>query len=74
MSPAFHSWPQFLAMGGYGFFVWLSVSVVLLVMGILVGHSIYQRRYLIAMISTKQDREQRIMAARKRKQSAGAKP
>ncbi|SER10055.1 heme exporter protein D [Rosenbergiella nectarea] len=70
MSPAFHSWSQFWAMGGYGFYVWLSVFVALSVMVILIGHSTYQRRYLLASIATKQDREQRMMAAKKRKQNA----
>lgn len=74
MSPAFHSWSQFWAMGGYGFYVWLSVCVALFVMSVLVGHSAYQRRHLLTMIVTKQDREQRILAAKKRKQNAGAKP
>ncbi|MBT0724102.1 heme exporter protein CcmD [Rosenbergiella sp. S61] len=74
MTPAFHSWAQFLAMGGYGFYVWLSVFVALLVMLILVGHSAYQRRQLLVMIATKQDREKRIMTAKRRKQSTGEKP
>lgn len=73
MSPAFHSWAQFWAMGGYSFYVWLSVFVVLSIMISLVGHSVYQRRYLLATIASKQDREQRMMAAKKRKHSAGAK-
>jgi len=73
MSPAFHSWSQFWAMGGYSFYVWLSVFVAVAVMIILVVHSVYQRRYLLVMIATKQEREQRVMAAKKRKQSAGVK-
>ncbi|PXV39990.1 heme exporter protein CcmD, partial [Salmonella enterica subsp. enterica serovar Newport] len=27
MSPAFSSWSDFFAMGGYAFFVWLAVGV-----------------------------------------------
>ncbi|MBT0726705.1 heme exporter protein CcmD [Rosenbergiella australiborealis] len=71
MTPAFHSWAQFVAMGGYGFYVWLSVIVTVSVMLVLTLHSFYQRHQLLIIIASRQERERRIIAAKKRKQNVG---
>jgi len=71
MTPAFHSLAQFFAMGGYAFYVWLSVIVTVAIMVILVISSAYQRRYLWRVIAARQDRERRIASSKKRKQALG---
>ena len=71
MTPAFHSWSQFFAMGGYAIYVWLSVGIALLILGAIVAHTLYQRQRLLQTIALKQDRERRILAAKKRKQTPG---
>ncbi len=35
IKPAFSSWESFLAMGGYGFYVWWSLAVSILVLALL---------------------------------------
>ncbi len=69
MMPAFSSWQDFLAMGGYGFYVWLAVSFTLLALAVLVGHTVWQRRRLLKSVRQYQARERRISAA-KMKQAA----
>nr|CBX81332.1 Heme exporter protein D [Erwinia amylovora ATCC BAA-2158] len=64
MTPAFSSWPDFFAMGGYAFFVWLAVVFTLLSFAALVGHTCWQRRRLLADIRRRQAREQRMQAAK----------
>lgn len=71
MVPAFHSWAQFFAMGGYGFYVWLSVAVTLVAFFSIILHTILHRRSLLRSIVSRQAREQRILAAKKRKQTTG---
>ncbi|GLR10612.1 heme exporter protein CcmD [Mixta theicola] len=69
MTPAFSTWHDFLAMGGYGFYVWLAVSFTLLSLAALVGHILWQRRQLLKSVQQYQARERRIRAA-KMKQAA----
>ena len=69
MTPAFSTWQDFLAMGGYGFYVWLAVSVTLLALAALAGHTVWQRRQLLKSVQQYQARERRIRAA-KMKQAA----
>ncbi len=71
MKPAFHSWSQFFAMGGYSFYVWLSVSVAVVILLSLIVHTLVQRRGLLKAIAAQQAREQRILSAKQRKKSAG---
>ena len=40
MNAAFSSWPAFLAMGGYAFYVWLAVAVTLLSLAALLGRRV----------------------------------
>lgn len=69
MMAAFSSWHDFLAMGGYGFYVWLAVSFTLLSLMTLVAHTLWQRRQLLKSVRQYQARERRIRAA-KMKQAA----
>ena len=39
MTPAFASWNEFFAMGGYAFFVWLAVVMTVIPLVVLVVHS-----------------------------------
>ncbi|MBP2167709.1 heme exporter protein D [Erwinia toletana] len=66
MTPAFSSWHDFLAMGGYAFYVWLAVAFTLIPLGALFLHTGLQRRRLLAEIRQRQSREQRIRAAKNR--------
>jgi len=65
MNAAFSSWQAFFAMGGYAFYVWLSVAVTLLSLLGLVIHTFWQRRELLADIRRRQSREQRIKQSKK---------
>jgi heme exporter protein D len=69
MNLAFSSWQDFLAMGGYGFYVWLAVSFTLLPLALLIAHTFWQRRQLLKSVRQHQARERRIRAA-KMKQAA----
>ncbi|STF25931.1 heme exporter protein D (cytochrome C-type biogenesis protein) [Escherichia coli] len=44
MTPAFASWNEFFAMGGYAFFVWLAVVMTVIPLVVLVVHSVMQHR------------------------------
>ncbi|WP_100655952.1 heme exporter protein CcmD [Alteromonas flava] len=61
----FTSFSEFIAMGGYGFFVWLSFGVTVLVMILLVIESLWAKRQLIAQVGVEQARKARIAKARK---------
>lgn len=67
MNSAFHSWGEFFAMGGYAFYVWLAVACTLISLALLVGHTLWQRRALLAQVRQQQARERRIQAARQTK-------
>ena len=54
MTPAFASWNEFFAMGGYAFFVWLVVLVV---------HSVMQHRAILRGVAQQRAREARLRAA-----------
>ncbi|MBS0970322.1 heme exporter protein CcmD [Chimaeribacter arupi] len=64
MSPAFSSWAAFFAMGGYAFYVWLSVGVTLLTLAGLLLHTVLQRRQVIAAVRRREARETRIRASK----------
>lgn len=67
MTPAFSSWQEFFAMGGYAFYVWLAVACTLVAMGGLLLHTIIQRQRLLGDIRLRQSRERRIRAAKTKK-------
>lgn len=68
MTPFFDSWQAFFAMGGYAFYVWLSVALSLLPLLGLVLHTTLHRRALFREIRRHQARELRMRQA----QSAAA--
>ena len=47
MTPAFASWNDFFAMGGYAFFVWLAVAMTVIPLAVLVVHSVMQHRAIL---------------------------
>ncbi len=64
MTPAFSNWQDFFAMGGYASYVWLAVGCSLLSLGGLLLFTVIQRRRLLTAIRQRQEREQRIRAAK----------
>lgn len=71
MTPAFQSFSAFWAMGGYAFYVWLSVGMTLLALLALVIHTRWQRRAILADVRRHQARERRIRAAREQQHTPG---
>lgn len=67
MTPAFSNWQDFFAMGGYASYVWLAVACALLGLGGLILHTVIHRRRLLTAIRQREAREQRIRAAKSRK-------
>lgn len=63
MTPAFSSFADFLAMGGYAFYVWLSLATTLVVLLGLVGYSLWQHHALLQAVRRQQRREQRLRHA-----------
>lgn len=59
----FDSFSAFWAMGGYGFYVWLSYGVTALLLIILVIASRNQKAAVIAHIRARQKREQKLRQA-----------
>lgn len=64
MMPAFSSWQDFFAMGGYAFFVWFAVIFTLVPLISLVLHTLLFRRRVLADIRRRQSRERRLCAAK----------
>ncbi|EDJ7697474.1 heme exporter protein CcmD [Salmonella enterica subsp. enterica serovar Kentucky] len=60
MSPAFSSWSDFFAMGGYAFFVWLAVAMTVAPLAL---HTVLQRRAILRGVAQQQAREARMRAA-----------
>lgn len=61
----FDSFAAFLAMGGYGFYVWLAVAFSVLALGSLTVATVVKRRQIIADIKHKHQRIERMRAAAK---------
>ena len=72
MTPAFSSWSDFFAMGGYAFYVWLAVILTLIPLIGLVLHTLLFRRRLLAEIRQRQSRERRTRAATPKKAARDA--
>ncbi|WP_338576770.1 heme exporter protein CcmD [Erwinia sp. E_sp_B01_1] len=72
MKPAFSSWPDFFAMGGYAFYVWLAVACTLIPLAGLVLHTLIQRHRLLNDIRQRQSRERRILTAKQKKAASEA--
>ncbi|MBE1287476.1 MAG: heme exporter protein CcmD [Alteromonadaceae bacterium] len=61
---AFDSFADFIAMGGYGFFVWLSYGVSFLSIALYIVYVKRQKRQLTQNVVAQQAREARIAAAK----------
>lgn len=69
MTPQFDSLAAFFAMGGYGFFVWLSFGVSLAVMLVLVVHTKIVSKKIRQHVIKETERAQRILAARAKRKA-----
>jgi len=63
---AFSSWSDFIAMGGYSFYVWLAYGVSLLSVVLLVISTVTKRKKIFKHVEQRLLREQRIKAAENR--------
>lgn len=66
MTPAFNSWAEFFAMGGYAFYVWLAVVVALLSLFGLWAHTLWMKQRLLKSIRRQRRRDQRVRQAQQR--------
>ncbi|MDP2636461.1 MULTISPECIES: heme exporter protein CcmD [unclassified Pseudoalteromonas] len=65
----FDSFSDFIAMGGYGFYVWLSFGTcALILLGILLS-SLNDTKRILASVKQQADREQRIKQAKQEQKS-----
>ncbi|RUO26355.1 heme exporter protein CcmD [Aliidiomarina minuta] len=60
----FESWQEFILMGGYGFYVWLSFAATFLCLGVLTWHTAFTRRLLRKEALKQAARAQRIQHAK----------
>ena len=63
---AFTSIADFFSMGGYGFYVWLSYSMALLSLLILLLNTIHKKKKILKMVEQRLARQQRIKNAQNR--------
>ncbi|MBB1271658.1 MULTISPECIES: heme exporter protein CcmD [Psychromonas] len=63
---AFASWSDFIAMGGYSFYVWLAYGVSLFSVLLLVISTVAKRKKIFKHVEQRLLREQRIKAAENR--------
>ncbi|MBC6557152.1 heme exporter protein CcmD [Citrobacter braakii] len=70
MTPAFASWSDFFAMGGYALYVWLAVAMTLIPMVALVLHSALQHRAILRGVAQQRAREARMRAAQVQREAA----
>ncbi|WP_371354684.1 heme exporter protein CcmD [Salmonella enterica subsp. enterica] len=71
MSPAFSSWSDFFAMGGYAFFVWLAVAMTVAPLVLLALHTVLlQRRAILRGVAQQRAREARMRAAQAQQEAA----
>ncbi|OSJ82913.1 heme exporter protein CcmD, partial [Salmonella enterica] len=59
MSPAFSSWSDFFAMGGYAFFVWLAVAMTVAPLALLALHTVLQRRAILQKKTTNKKKKKK---------------
>jgi heme exporter protein D len=68
----FASFNDFLNMGGYAFYVWLSFGLAAILLIYLVWNSVHQHKQVIKQIAQRQQREQKLRsAAQKQMQAQG---
>lgn len=63
---AFTSFSEFIAMGGYGFYVWLAYGVSLFSVLLLILSTLQKRKKIFKQVGDRLQREQRIKAAENR--------
>ena len=68
---AFESWQDFIAMGGYGFYVWLSFAGTFFALAGLMIHTMLVRKSLRKLCAQEAARQQRL-ARRKQQRSSKA--
>jgi len=68
----FTSFSDFIAMGGYGFYVWLSFGVSALLIFILIINSLLGHKSVIQNIAARQKREDKLRQVRKQRAEANA--
>lgn len=61
----FQSWSDFINMGGYGFYVWLSYGISFVAMIILAIQSVKGRKTVLKEVLREQQRETRLNQANK---------
>ena len=61
----FQSWSDFINMGGYGFYVWLSYGISLVTMIIFAIQSVKGRKTVLKEVLREQQREARLNQANK---------
>lgn len=61
----FQSWSDFINMGGYGFYVWLSYGISLVAMLILTIQSVKGRKAVLKEVLREKQREARLNQANK---------
>ena len=67
MTPAFASWSDFFAMGGYALYVWLAVAMSVIP---LLVHSALQHRAILRGVAQQRAREARMRAAQVQREAA----
>lgn len=60
----FQSWSDFLNMGGYGFYVWLSYGVSFLAIWVLILNSYKGKNAILRDVKREQAREARLKSAK----------
>lgn len=55
----FHSWSDFINMGGYGFYVWLSYGLSFLAIILLIVEESWRRKALVKEMQRAEQREKR---------------
>ena len=68
----FSSLSDFINMGGYGFYVWLSFGTTAILLTLLIISSKAGHQKIIKQISQRQNREDKLRQARKTKQQQAA--
>ena len=70
MTPAFASWSDFFAMGGYALYVWLAVAMSVIPLVVLVVHSTLRHRAILRGVAQQRAREARMRAAQVQREAA----
>lgn len=70
----FDSFSDFIDMGGYGFYVWLSFGVAAALLIILIISSIIGHKQVIKSIAQRKQREDKLRQVRKQRQKQDEQP